>query len=546
MKGLNMTGIENFEVQNMKNGLEGFTKGSILGSQLSVNAFSGQTTNGFDELLSIAFGHKQGNEKHLESVVWKSDSFLEKKESFLSKESLKKTETQEFKTEEKDVGEQYAVRERVDTKESVESRKDDSIGTKEKVTNETQTKNNGTEKTKVEELESPKEEKSEHNEVVHEILMFVSEIVGLNIQELQQQLKDANIQLTTEEGLFDPVGVQKAIQLLLGEKLQGSSEGEMNLQQWLELLQSEEAEPKIKSATEGLLKLSEEQKNRDGKQTMLNHLEVETKDVMEKTPQEWMQSMMGNTKEKATSLNKTEQPENQVPLDETPADLLSVEKTEGTSKVNVRELNVQSFFLTKDQGTASQKNGFALGGQEKAMMDTKAGALLPNNPTLDKLENMQKIFKTEKNAMVQKESILNQIVKHAKVTLSKTNSQMDVELRPEHLGKISLKIITEQGRVTARMFTENVEVKQVIESHFSQLKEALESQGIKVEGFSVNVGRDKENQPEEQDTSQQDKEKKERKILDSHAVSVRYDVAKSQDRVKGYMQSEWSSINLTA
>lgn len=86
--------------------------------------------------------------------------------------------------------------------------------------------------------------------------------------------------------------------------------------------------------------------------------------------------------------------------------------------------------------------------------------------------------------------IIDQVINNAKLILSGDKSEMIMNLKPNSLGKISLKVVTENGIVTARFVAENQQVKQVLESNMELLKDSLEKQGLNVQGFSVSVGQD--------------------------------------------------------
>lgn len=86
--------------------------------------------------------------------------------------------------------------------------------------------------------------------------------------------------------------------------------------------------------------------------------------------------------------------------------------------------------------------------------------------------------------------IMYQIIEKAKVILSPDKSEMIIDLKPESLGKLSLKVTTEHGMVMARFIADNQQIKQVLETNMQLLKESLEKQGLNVEGFSVSVRQD--------------------------------------------------------
>ncbi len=88
---------------------------------------------------------------------------------------------------------------------------------------------------------------------------------------------------------------------------------------------------------------------------------------------------------------------------------------------------------------------------------------------------------------VEVKEVIDQIVRKAELVLRQNASEIRINLKPEFLGKMTIKIAVEQGIVTARFLTENMQVKHLLESNLNTLRQALESQGIKVERTEVNV-----------------------------------------------------------
>jgi flagellar hook-length control protein FliK len=91
---------------------------------------------------------------------------------------------------------------------------------------------------------------------------------------------------------------------------------------------------------------------------------------------------------------------------------------------------------------------------------------------------------------VQAREIINQVLEKAKVVLTGDKSEMVIDLKPDSLGKLSLKVVTEHGIVMAKFVAENQQVKQVLETNMQLLKDSLEKQGMEVQGFSVSVRQD--------------------------------------------------------
>lgn len=86
--------------------------------------------------------------------------------------------------------------------------------------------------------------------------------------------------------------------------------------------------------------------------------------------------------------------------------------------------------------------------------------------------------------------IISQITGKAAVTLTQDRSEMVIELKPESLGRLSLKVVTENGIVMAKFVAENAQVQKLLESNMQMLKESLERQGIIVQSLNVSVRQD--------------------------------------------------------
>ncbi len=106
---------------------------------------------------------------------------------------------------------------------------------------------------------------------------------------------------------------------------------------------------------------------------------------------------------------------------------------------------------------------------------------------------------------VDTENVLKQIAESMKVELQNgLENEVRITLRPQHLGDVTLKILTDNGIITAQFEAESQRVKEIIESNFNMLKESLEEQGLEVSHLEVNVSsQDNGNQSESsKDTGQ--------------------------------------------
>jgi flagellar hook-length control protein FliK len=87
-----------------------------------------------------------------------------------------------------------------------------------------------------------------------------------------------------------------------------------------------------------------------------------------------------------------------------------------------------------------------------------------------------------------KEPLFSQIMEHARLMLSGNQSELEMSLKPDHLGKLQLKVSIENQVVTARFVAESQQVKQIIETNLNQLRDQLRENGLQVDYLSVSVG----------------------------------------------------------
>lgn len=86
-------------------------------------------------------------------------------------------------------------------------------------------------------------------------------------------------------------------------------------------------------------------------------------------------------------------------------------------------------------------------------------------------------------------NVPQQIVEQAKLLQRGTDSQMIIKLNPEHLGQLSLKVsVNGNGGITATFHTDNAQVRAILETTMTQLRQQLDEQGIKVDNVEVHTG----------------------------------------------------------
>jgi len=90
--------------------------------------------------------------------------------------------------------------------------------------------------------------------------------------------------------------------------------------------------------------------------------------------------------------------------------------------------------------------------------------------------------------------VISQIVSRVRVQGGEAFTELRMSLRPENLGDISLRVLTQNGVVTAQFVAESQRIKEIIEAHFSQLENVLREQGINFSELSVSVRQEGESE----------------------------------------------------
>lgn len=119
--------------------------------------------------------------------------------------------------------------------------------------------------------------------------------------------------------------------------------------------------------------------------------------------------------------------------------------------------------------------------------------VIPGQPSFNNVSQIQAFGSTEVTS-ANKEELFSQIVEQAKVVINNGGSEMEVNLKPEHLGRLQLKVTIENEVVTAKFVAESQQVKEIIESNLSQLRRSLQENGMQVDMIMVSVGYQQSNE----------------------------------------------------
>ena len=86
---------------------------------------------------------------------------------------------------------------------------------------------------------------------------------------------------------------------------------------------------------------------------------------------------------------------------------------------------------------------------------------------------------------------MEQIVRNARFSLRNGRSEFTVQLRPEHLGLLRMRLVLEENLgVRVEATVQNESTRQIIESNLPELRDSLSDLGVRVERFDVSVGQE--------------------------------------------------------
>ena len=149
---------------------------------------------------------------------------------------------------------------------------------------------------------------------------------------------------------------------------------------------------------------------------------------------------------------------------------------------NQQQSSNQNLQMSSQDLTAEVQNQ-NVGGEEN---------FVPNvTPANNNVSTPQPVAQTQDPAATAQaardaENVPAQIVEHARLIRSAENTEMVINLKPEHLGQLTLRVsVSQNGAVNASFYSDNAQVRAAIENSIVQLKQELSDQGLKVDNVQV-------------------------------------------------------------
>lgn len=196
-------------------------------------------------------------------------------------------------------------------------------------------------------------------------------------------------------------------------------------------------------------------------------------------------------------------------------------KEEVVEKIILEEATTQETTVASKVETSLNQEGFT--SQEQTETDSPLPQVVTETKTVEVNTNTEPVFVQQvqntpaveakiaapppiPQAPIAPAEIMEQVKGFIKTNLTGLVNEVRMLLTPEHLGEINLKILTQNGIVTAQFVAASQRIKEIIESNLNDLRKELEDQGIKVGEIDVSVSQDNRNQLEnflkEQEKSQ--------------------------------------------
>ncbi len=149
--------------------------------------------------------------------------------------------------------------------------------------------------------------------------------------------------------------------------------------------------------------------------------------------------------------------------------------------------------------TSSQQQNGTLNGnnaQEQIMKmsveansDVTAGTLTGTETFASKMDvQLSAAAKTSSSVLqnqLNQSSILEQVNKQFEQLQQTGNNKVSIVLQPENLGRVSVEIMNSKDGITAKMLTDNQQVKDLFDKNIEALKSNLSSQGVNVNNIKV-------------------------------------------------------------
>ena len=205
----------------------------------------------------------------------------------------------------------------------------------------------------------------------------------------------------------------------------------------------------------------------------------------------------GNTSENVSAEEESAANTNNVSTEKKSAQGETTVNTSDNSSDTKVEVSV-----TKSEESSSQQSSYSSQSEDDMSEVTHDQTISEDDVTTDNQHTVRNDFiqnlnqavndtvqvaKPESVRMQQIVDIVNQVVERIKVSIGTESTSMEMQLNPEHLGKLLLNVSSKNGVMTAVFSVQSEEARAALESQMYTLRENLELRELKVDAVEVNV-----------------------------------------------------------
>ena len=144
----------------------------------------------------------------------------------------------------------------------------------------------------------------------------------------------------------------------------------------------------------------------------------------------------------------------------------------------------QTAGLERTEGTPEKTKDATFNTKEVTRLETLFGSSLEQSPLVEEAGR----GRPSPSVPVTVRQVVDQIVQKVELEMKGEYGEIRLQLKPEHLGELEIKIATNNGVVSAAFLAESKTVKGLIEAGLPHLKQQLMQQGLNIQDVSVEVG----------------------------------------------------------
>lgn len=168
------------------------------------------------------------------------------------------------------------------------------------------------------------------------------------------------------------------------------------------------------------------------------------------------------------------------------------DETDVQPEENVQQVAADTEMAVNEEGTgvaADKKDSDGMLGNDDNMTDKNLTDDVQNNHLVQPQDFAARLTEdlSERVGEKQATEIVRQVVEQVQLQVKQGATSMEMQLYPEHLGKVLVQVVSKDGAITAQITAETEAAKHALESQLTILKENLNNQGVKIENVEVTI-----------------------------------------------------------